>query len=235
MNPESLTALAEPIGLVVGFLLTLMVLSYIIGDNPLFRLAIHIFIGVASGYAVALVFYNVLYYQIIVPLLSNSSGSMGLVVPALILFAWLLTKSSTRLAHLGNPLLAFLVGVGAAAAIGGAVLGTIFPQVSATATLFDLESVAQEKLVGHFLSGLTILIGTITTLAYFQFGVRARGESLTPSRSPLITNVLAPAGEFFIAVTFGVLFAGVYAAALSALIDRLAFLLDVIRHFISFG
>ena len=32
-------------------LLTLMVFSYLIGDNPLFRIAVYLFIGVSSGYA----------------------------------------------------------------------------------------------------------------------------------------------------------------------------------------
>ena len=50
------------IGPIVAMLLTIMVLSYIIGDNILFRLAVHIFIGVASGYAAVLILYNVLWY-----------------------------------------------------------------------------------------------------------------------------------------------------------------------------
>ena len=35
-------------------LLTLMVFSYILGDNVLFKLATHIFVGVAVGYAAAI-------------------------------------------------------------------------------------------------------------------------------------------------------------------------------------
>lgn len=44
----------------VSFLLTLMVLSYLIGDNPAFRVAVYIFIGVAAGYAAAVVWHQVL-------------------------------------------------------------------------------------------------------------------------------------------------------------------------------
>ena len=36
--------------------------------------------------------------------------------------------------------MAYLVGVGAAVAIGGAVLGTLLPQISATFDNFDLKS-----------------------------------------------------------------------------------------------
>ena len=42
---ERISQLADPIGAIIGFALTIMVLSYIIGDNILFRLAISIFIA----------------------------------------------------------------------------------------------------------------------------------------------------------------------------------------------
>jgi predicted membrane protein len=34
---------------IIGFLLSILVFSYLIGDNPLFRFAIHLFIGVSAG------------------------------------------------------------------------------------------------------------------------------------------------------------------------------------------
>ena len=33
------------IGAVLGAVFTLMVLSYLLGDNPLYRLALHLFVG----------------------------------------------------------------------------------------------------------------------------------------------------------------------------------------------
>ena len=33
----------------VGAVLTLMIFSYLLGDNPVFRLALHIFIGVSAA------------------------------------------------------------------------------------------------------------------------------------------------------------------------------------------
>lgn len=241
MDPETITALADPIGLVVGFLLTLMVLSYILGDNPLFRLAVYIFIGVASGYAAVLAFYNVIYFQVIRPLLENPAGNLALAVPVLILFLWLLTKASPRLARLGNPLLAYLVGVGAAVALSGAVMGTILPQVGATIAPFDLSLAPQTpdgqgtRLVSYIVGPVFILLGTVVTLGYFHFGVRPKGEGLPPQRPPLVENFIVPAGQLFIAITFGALFGGVYAAALAALVDRVGFLWEVILHFVPIG
>ena len=98
MNLEQLTQWADPVGAVIGFILTLMVLSYVIGDNFMFRLAIHIFIGVASGYAAVLIFYNILWNQVIVPLLQFFQGASNdvlsgvvRIIPALLLSAWMLT------------------------------------------------------------------------------------------------------------------------------------------------
>ncbi|MBN2146571.1 MAG: hypothetical protein JW726_04245 [Anaerolineales bacterium] len=228
------TGLTDIFGLIIGFLLTLMVFSYIIGDNFLFRLAMAIFVGVASGYAAVLVIYNVLWYQLIVPLLTNPMANLELTVPSALLGVWLLAKGSSRLARFGNPVLAYLVGVGAATAVGGAIFGTILPQVDASTNLLNLQyaSTNGTSLAGWFLKGLVILVGTLATLAYFHFGVRSQGEGSLPVRHPLVENFLAPAGQAFIAVTFGVLFAGVYAAALGALIDRVRFIWDIILRFL---
>jgi len=51
----------------------------------------------------------------------------------------LLLKLSPRTARLGIPSMAFLVGVGAAVAIGGAIMGTLFPQTWASMQAFNLS------------------------------------------------------------------------------------------------
>jgi hypothetical protein len=218
--------LADFIGGIVGFVLTLCVFSYILGDNLLFRLAIHIFIGVAAAYAAVMVWYNVIWTQLVLPLLS---GQLALLIPLLLSFL-LLAKIAPRFSGLGNPVMAYLVGVGAAAAVGGAVFGTIFPQAGASANLFDHANLLQGKdtldyAVNFFNSGI-ILVGTLTTLVYFHFGVR--GNDNFPQQRPLLLRGVSWVGQAFIAVTFGALFAGVYAAAVTALIERWTFLVEFI-------
>lgn len=238
---ESINQLADPIGAIIGFLLTIMVLSYIIGDNVLFRLAIHIFIGAASGYAAVLILYNVLWYQVLVPVLqvATTGESGGLVtyiirvVPAVILGIWMMTKISPRMARWGTPVLAFLTGVGAATVVAGAVRGTILPQVGASVNVLNIQSAPAQlsNMVGWFINGLVILAGTITTLIYFQFGIK-RQEEGEPVQHSVVLEYLSTVGQGFIIVTMGVLFTGVYIATLSALIDRIRFLWETILRFI---
>ena len=54
------TGLVDIIGAIIAFVLTLLVFSYMIGDNVAFRLGVHIFIGVSAGYTGGVVFHSVL-------------------------------------------------------------------------------------------------------------------------------------------------------------------------------
>lgn len=223
MNLGSLS-LPDLVGTFLGFVLTLLVFSYVFGDNALFRLVIHIFVGVASGYAVVVAWYNVIWPQLLLPLIIGSQSERLFVLVPLVLGLLLLFKAFPGTSSLGTPSVAFLVGVGAAAAIGGAVLGTIFPQAAASINLFDPQIYRQGggSLVLTLARAAAVLIGTLTVLIYFHFGARARPG--LPPRRPEWIESLAWVGQVFIAITFGVLFAGVYTAALTALIERIHFL-----------
>lgn len=212
---------------VVSFLLTVMVLLYLIGDNPAFRVAVYVFVGVAAGYAGAVAWHQVLKPHLITPLLNGNWGDRVLAVIPLVLGVMLLMKLSQRTARLGNPAIAFLVGAGAAVAIGGAVLGTLFPQTEAAINVFDLSGVgAGAAWWERLFTGLFMLVGTLATLVYFHFGAKSTPGG--PQRSKLV-EALAWIGQGFIAITFGVLFAGVFAAALTALIERVNFLLAFVE------
>ena len=229
MNLASMS-LADLAGTLLGFFFTLMVFSYIFGDNALFRLTMHIFIGVSAGYAAVVAWYNVIWPQLVLPFFSGDQSQILFALVPLVLSGLLLLKVSPRLSRFGNPAAAYLVGVGAAAGVGGAVMGTIFPQVGASINLFDTQVAAQSAagLVLKLAEGSIILVGTLTTLIYFHFGARPRqaAQSGGASQRSEWIDALGWVGQIFIAITLGALFAGVYSAALSALIERLYFLGD---------
>jgi hypothetical protein len=219
-------SLSDLIWTLVSFILTLMVLSYILGDNPFFRFASALFVGVAAGYVVVISFYQVVLPKLLLPLIQPqvSLAEKALLLIPLALAILLLLKLSPRTSRVGNSTMAYLVGVGAAVAIGGAVLGTIFPQVGATINLFDMRaaSAAGNSLGGQLLEGVYVLAGVSATLLYFYFGVRAKPD-VEPQRHPAI-EAMAQAGQIFIAITLGSLFAGVYAAAIASLVERAQFI-----------
>ena len=64
----------EIVWAIIGFCLSLCIFSYLIGDNPLFRFAVHLFIGVSAGVVTITVLYQVLYPKLLLPLLSGGSG-----------------------------------------------------------------------------------------------------------------------------------------------------------------
>jgi hypothetical protein len=219
--------ISDQIGILVGFLLTLSIFSYLLRDNTLFRLAIHIFIGVTAAYVAVVIWYNVIWPQLLLPL---GSGEPGSVLPALILLILsllLLSKVIPRWAAAGSPSLAYLVGVGAAVAIGGAITGTIVPQVLASINIVETQT-ALPGTGSRWMDAINwgvILLGSLTTLAYFHFSARRRSAGQAPSRAPWIEEV-AGIGRLFIAVTLGAIFAGVYAAAMAALVERLGSILQ---------
>ena len=206
-----------------SFILTIFILSYVFGDNMLFRISTYIFVGVAAGYATLMVIYQVILPRLVLPLVEGSSAEKVLVLPPLVLSVLLLAKLSPRFSWLGNLSMGYLVGAGAAVAIGGAVLGTLFTQAGAAIGIFDLQARPGGLLL---LEGLVLLGGTIGTLAYFHFGARVR-QHQTPQR-PAVVTILALVGEVFIAIALGALFAGVYIASLTALIERLDFIISTI-------
>lgn len=213
----------DVLGTLVSFTFTVLVLSYALGDNMLFRLAIHIFIGVAAGYAAAVALKDVL-----IPRLDGLSITQMLVALFWIALLGLkLLGSSPRISRVGNLASALMVGVGAAIAVGGSIQGTLLPQISAAGDFFTATNYSnplQAMVWGSF-----ALVGTITSLAHFHFSARAVPNQI-PKRTGWI-EFLSKIGQIFIATALGVIFAGVYSAALLALIERFDFIAQIIGAF----
>jgi len=113
-------------------------------------------------------------------------------------------------------------------AVGGAVFGTLTGQAAGMG-----QEVARSQTPLDFFGGLIILAGAICSLAYFQFGARAADPS-QPAGSPrrgVLVESLARVGQVFVGITLGALFAGVYASALTALMERIGYLFNVIVNF----
>ncbi len=95
----------------------------------------------------------------------------------------------------------------------------------------SFQAGAAGQAAGYFLRGLTIMVGTVATLIHFHFGAKPAPNQI-PQRTRLIETI-SKVGEVFIAITFGVIFAGIFSAAMVALVERLAFIYQFIQLFIS--
>jgi hypothetical protein len=204
---------AGEFGMVVAALLTLMVYSYLVlDDNLLFRLATHILVGVAVGYATVVAVHDVL-----IPKLGAISSDLTLLVP-LLFCLFLLVRPARALAWFSNYPIALMLGVGAALAIVGAVGGVLIPQVMGSAV--PLRFTPTDPLV--LVNDLIILVGVIATLSSFYFTAGRGG------RGGRLLRWIRPAGRFFIVVALGSLFAGLLVSRLSLLVGRIEFLVEFV-------
>ena len=117
------------------------------------------------------------------------------------------------------------MGVGAAGVVGGAITGTLIPQ--SMASMESLSPAVEAPATGEtgferVINVLIMLVGTISTLSYFRFSTR-RTPSGRADLSPLMEWV-SIVGRLFIAVTFGVMYAGALSATIVILAERLQFL-----------
>jgi hypothetical protein len=218
---------------VLSFLFTILILSYLIGDNPLFKIAVYLFVGVASGYTASVIFWQVLYPKLFLPTVTivqagAYQSGVFLIVPWLGL-VFIFMKISPRLSGIARIVMAFLVGAGAAVTLAGALIGTLIPQFMATVNFFDIQAAAARnvgtaEVLGN---GAILLAGVVTSLAYFHFGARQKPDGST-KRFGLV-DIIAWVGRIFIGITLGAIFAGVYAAALTAFIERISSLVIFIK------
>ncbi len=210
----------QVLGLWVAALLTLMVFSFLIADNPLFRLAEHLLVGTALGYAALLVLERVLLPSLGMALagsavadpLTRLMTALG-VVWGILLWFWL----ARPVRWLASWPLAIVFGVGSALAIGGILMGTLLPQVRAS--MLPLSGPG-------LLDNLVIVVVVLAGLTYFFFAVR-------PDRpvGRLIGRVV-PRGRWFLLVTLGSFLGTRSLSLLNALAERFEFLARWLRTFL---
>jgi hypothetical protein len=225
---ELLTGLA-------ALVLTLLLLSYLIVDNPFYRIASHLFIGITAGYVTLLAWYSVIEPQVFMlpQLAGNPAGNLRpLVIQAVGLVGglFLLLKSAHIAGRVGTLFVALMVGVGVAVAVGGGLTGTLIPQV--LATMVPLAPIAAgSRWVELGIEGLFTVIGTLTTLGFFYYGGRA--EPGSPVSRPAFIKPVAAVGQLFIGAAFGMMYAGALAASLAIFAARIGAMWSFVSVFIT--
>lgn len=199
----------EAIGTLIGFTLTLMVFSYVLGDNILYRIAVYVFVGVAAAFTTIVVVESIL----LPLLLSGELAPLVLLFVAIVFALMLLFKSSVPFAWLTNLVMAFIIAVGAVVALVGAITGTLIPL-----------TLASGSTANGLLEGVVMVIGVATSLLYFQYLSRRTADGLI--QRGRFMRAVTTVGKGFIMVTLGAIYATAILTSLTIVSDRVSFLIN---------
>lgn len=223
---------------VVGLLLTIMILSYLIGDNVFFRFAAHIFIGLTAGFVAVMLINQILIPYFVTPIVTGGWQQWLWMLIPLGLILLLVMGQWSKFASAGSIPLAYLAGLTAAVAVGGAMFGTLIPQARAVIEAFDPAGwyAVPGRSWLRVMDAVVMLVGVIGTLSYFHFGKRRSTDDVVESPDPpRLMRTLGKVGQVFIGITLGAVFASVFSSALIALIDRVLFVGEIILKLIGGG
>lgn len=200
--------------------LTLFIFSFLYKDNPLFKLAEHLYVGVSVGYTIVKAYDTVIVHLIWKPIVEN--GEWALLIPVAIGLL-MLTRYVPKAAWMSRYAFAFIVGVGSGLAIPRTISSFILKQIEDTVrpllSLAGGESVTFSMNVlnpSSNLNAIIILIGVSSVLFYFFFSIEHSG----PGR------VVARTGIVFLMIAFGAAFGYTVMARMSLLIGRLTDLIE---------
>ena len=222
--------MSDIIGLIVGAVVTLVIFSYLLGDNVLYRWMLALLVGSGAGYVMGITI-NV----VLIDWFSTEANTLALqiyrFVPVflgvLLLFkGFSSSKLLSRLSVLGNIPMGYLIGTGAGVAIGGALLGTLFPQIMTTSA-----AVTMDNLPWGLVRGLVMLGGTIAALLVFSPRSTSKNGEATATTAER-TSLLRRIGEFFIIVALAAAFAGAITTGLTLWVERWSALLRAVLSLI---
>ncbi len=208
------------IGAWVATGLTLFIFSFLYKDNPLFKLAENLYVGVSVGYTIVKTYDTVIMHLIWKPIVEN--GEWALLIPVAIGLL-MLTRYVPKAAWMSRYAFAFIVGVGSGLAIPRVISSYILKQIEDTVrplmVLVPGDGVTFTWSLLNPASGLNtiiILVGVSSVLFYFFFSVEHTG----PGRAVARTGIL------FLMIAFGAAFGYTVMARMSLLIGRLMDLIE---------
>lgn len=211
---------ATIIGAWVATGLTLFIFSFLYKDNPLFKLAENLYVGVSVGYTIVKTYDTVIVHLIWKPIVENQEWTLLIPVAIGLL---MLTRYVPKAAWLSRYAFAFIVGVGAGLAIPRTVSSFILKQIEDTIRpllmLVPGEGVTFSWNLMNPASSVNViivLIGVSSVLFYFFFSVEHKGPG----------KMVARTGVMFLMIAFGAAFGYTVMARMSLLIGRLTDLIE---------
>lgn len=191
-------------GTLVAGILTLAILSFLYGDNPVYKFAESLLIGVSIGYFAVITWTNTLMDLLFEPL---GAGNWSLLLP-LFIGSLMFARFHKRTVSLSRIPIALMIGSGAGIAIPAMLQARTLAQLSSTVSPLWTSA-------GLNIDAIIILLGVLCTLSYFYFSREHTGA----------LGVSAKAGIYFLMVFFGATFGFTVMSRMSTFIGRMEFLL----------
>ncbi len=187
--------------------LTLCILSFLYRDNPLYKLAEHVFVGISAGYYVAQAWQETIRPNLWVAMLNEGRIERA---GALLLSILMFSRFASRVAWLSRWPIAFVVGMYAGINVIAFGSGDL---------VIQLESTMLDVTGGGAASGNSVLlvVGLATSLLYFYFSREHRGA----------LGVVSRVGIWFLMVSFGASFGYTVMSRISLAIGRTR---DLMEH-----
>lgn len=191
----------------IAAILTLAIFSFLYKDNPFFKMAEHIFVGVATGYGFVYTWNNGIYPNLLKPLFVEHQ--LLFIIP-FILGLMYLSVIVPKFSYFIRWPFAFLLGVGSGLSIPLAFRASLVEQIK-----FTLLPNPHGITLGLFINALLIFIGVVTVVLYFYFSTPHEG----------IMKPISKTGIIFLMLGFGASFGYTVMARFSLLVGRFEFLL----------
>lgn len=193
-------ALSSNFWIWIAAILTLAIYSFLYKDNPFYKFAEYLLVGISIGYGISVYWHNTIITKVFNPLVYDKNF---LVLIPLLLGLLMFSRFFKNVAYLSRIPIAFVVGAGTGLSVPSS-FEFLFKQVYATMpTKLDIGIII-------------IVIGVISTLIYFFFSLEHKGFVGRVSR----------VGITFIMIAFGAAFGYTIMARVSLFIGRIQFLLS---------
>jgi hypothetical protein len=207
----------------IGALLTLMIFSFLYRDNPFYKFAEHLFVGVSAAYWMVIGIWSTLMpnlvgriaphaLQGIINMPEDARPQYHFIVPA-VFGLLMLTRLVERISWFSRWAMAFVIGFAAGTNFTrylqsdfvGQIYNSMLPLVVVTGGHFAF---------GPTFSAIVLIVGVICALIYFFFSKEHTGAFGAASRL----------GIWFLMIAFGAAFGYTVMARISLLTGRMQYL-----------
>ncbi|MCH8164795.1 MAG: hypothetical protein IH889_04230 [Planctomycetes bacterium] len=220
-------SLARSIGVWLAALFTLFVLSFLIKDNPLYKIAESVFVGISAAYWMVVAFWDQIVPNLIgklsptlvrnwaMPGLGEDERQELLYLIPLVLGLMLLWRLSPKGGWISRWPMAFFIGTFCGLRLIRFLQADFLTQIrNSIDPLYVTEGGVFD--VWASLANIILLIGVLSCLVYFFFSFEHKG----------IVGKTAKLGIWFLMITFGAGFGYTVMGRIALLAIRLEFLFD---------